>query len=110
MYNSELIYKAFALIGALGNFHDDSYSDIMMMYDEKLMGYSISFVGEIDDLLAEGCSYDEIKELILACDFVKDNPELTMAEGEFLRREALKILAIRYRIYLENKNIKKKIK
>ena len=82
----------------------------MMMYDERLMSYSVSLVSEIIELLDGGYSYDEIKTIIMECDFIKNDPELTAKEGEFLRKDALRILDIRYKIYVEDKNIKKKIK
>ena len=110
MSTKELIYKTLSLMTALSNLNDNPYNDIMMMYDERLMSYSVSLVSEIIELLDGGYSYDEIKELILECDFVKIYPELAKEEGEYLRKDALKMLDIRYQIYMEDKNIKKKIK
>ncbi len=110
MYNGELIYKVLSFMLTLNNLSDNPYDDIMFMYDEKLMGYSVSLIGEIDELLDKGYSYDEIKEIIRECDFVNNDPELTKEEGEFLRKDALRILNIRYRLYEEEKKIKKKIK
>ena len=110
MNNPELFYRLFSLITSISNLDNDPYDYIMMMDNEKLMGYSVSLVGEIDELLNKGYTYDEIKDIIMTCDFVKNDPELTNEEGEFLRKDALRILNIRYKIYLEDKNIKKKIK
>ena len=110
MSTGDLIHSVFMFMNSLGNFNDDVYSELIMAYDEKLMGYSVSIVSEIIELLEEGYSYDEIKELIMECDYAKTDPELTEEEIAFLRKDALKILNIRYRIYMDEKNTKKRIK
>lgn len=107
----DLISKTLALMAMLGNLSDIPYDD-MMMYDEKLMSYSISLVGEIDDLIEEGYTKEEITEIIMKNDFRINHPELTKEEAEFLRKDALRILNIRYRIHMEEKDegiIKKRL-
>ena len=110
MKNSELFYKVMSFMNAIANVDNNYYDDVMFMYDEKLMSYSVSIVGEIIELLENGYSYDEIKKLIMECDYQKAYPELTDEEVAFLRKDALKMLNIRNKIYMEEKNIKKKIK
>ena len=77
--------------------------DFFMFENEKLMSYSVSLVGEIDDLLNNGCSKEEIIELINESDFTTSDPELTKEEADYLKRYSLKILNIRYRLFLEDK-------
>ena len=110
MNTSELIYRTLSLMTALANLDSNYYDDVMFMYDEKLMSYSVSIVGEIIELLENGYSYDEIKKLIMECEYAKVYPELTKEEISFLRKDALKMLNIRYKIYMDEKNTKKKIK
>ena len=111
MYNNEYqgMLKLLSLIMSIGNMNDQSYNDLMYMYDEKLMGYSVSLVMEIDELLDDGYTKKEIIEIINNCDFQKNDPELTCEEALYLRKESLRLLDIRYKIYLDNK-CKEKIK
>ena len=108
----DLISKTLALMAMLGNLSEMPYDEMMIMGDEKLMSYSISLVGEIDDLIEEGYTKEEITEIIMKNDFRINHPELTKEEAEVLRKDALRILNIRYRIHMEEKDegiIKKRL-
>ena len=111
MYNNEYqgMLKLLSLAMSIGNMDDQTYSDFMFMFDEKLMGYSVSLVMEIDELLDRKYTKEEIIEIINNCDFQKNDPELTNEEVSYLRNEALRLLDIRYRIYMDDK-YKEKIK
>jgi len=87
------------------------YDSYMMMASEEFMNGSVSLVLEIDDLLDNGYSKDEIRMLIEKCDFSK-KMLLTEEETEDFRNYAYYLLNIRYNLYLDEKSgdkIKKKI-
>ena len=108
MMNKDLISRTLALMMTLNVMNDSEYANLMTMYySEKLMGYHVSLVIEIDDLLDEGYAYDEIKEFIKTCDFKKNDPELTEQEAEYLRMEAYRLLDIRYKLYMDEKKQEK---
>lgn len=101
------IYKLLALTMSLGQMND-IYSDYFMFSNEKLMGYSVSLVMEIDELLDKGYTKEEITKIIVECDFVTSDSELTKDEAEYLRNYSLRMLDIRYKLYLEEKEQKVK--
>lgn len=108
MYNNEYksINNLLSLIMSISN--TDKYYDDFMLFDEKLMGYSVSLVMEIDELLEKEYQKEEIAEIINNTNFLETDPTLNQEEAEYLKKYALKILNIRYNLYLEEKD--KKIK
>lgn len=112
----DTIYRLLSLPLTLASFaspYNESFEDLLMLENEKIMSYSVSLVGEIDDLINKGYTKEEIKDLIIKCEFTKNDPQLTNEEGEYLRRYSLKLLNIRYDLYLEEKesnNYTKKLK
>lgn len=98
----DTIYKFYAIAKTLANSYE-KFDDYSMFNNEKLMGYYIGLVGEIDELLAMGKTKEEIKKLIIENDYVAKDSELTEEEGEYLRGYSLKLLNIRYELYLEGK-------
>ena len=103
MSGKKNLYKLLSLIMGIGNLSNEELKYLDMPFNEKLMSYSISLVVEIDDLIDEGYSYDEIKEFIRTCDFKKNDKDLTEEEENYLRMDAYRILKIRYNIYNEDK-------
>ncbi len=106
MDNKKEIYKLLATMMSIGNVN--TYTDYYMFSDEKLMGYSVSLIMEIDDLLDSGYSREEIFKIIMECDFMANDSELTKEEAEYLRSYALRMLDVRYELYLEEKEQKVK--
>ena len=88
---------------------NDEYSDYYMLSNEKLMSYSISLIMEIDELLENGYTKDEITKIIDECDFCANDPELTKEESEYLRNYSIRTLDIRYNLYIEENNKKEAI-
>ena len=105
----DTIYKLLALSMTLGKI-GDVYNDYYIYSNEKLMGYSVSLVMEIDELLDNGYTKDEITDLIMGTDYTNIDPELTGEEGEYLRKYSLKMLDVRYRLYMEDKKNSKELK
>ena len=104
----EEIYKLLSMAMGLGC-SNDIYSDYFMFNNEKMMGYSVSLVMEIDELLDIGYTKEEIIKIIMECDFTANDPELTEKEAEYLRKYSLRMLDVRYNLYVEEKekNLKK---
>lgn len=100
----ETIFKLLALPMTLAT--NDKYIDYFMFEDKKLMGYSVSLVMEIDELLDKGYIKEEISDLITQCDFVANDPTLTKEEAEYLRNYSLRMLDVRYRLYTDEKDKK----
>lgn len=98
----ESIYKLLLPTMLLGN-PNNLFGDYYMLNSEKLIGYSVSVVMEIDELLDKGYSKEEITSLIMRCDYTVRDQNLTKEEGECLRKYSLKMLDIRYKLYLEEK-------
>lgn len=99
-------YKLFSLpLELLGI--NDKFMDFYMFFhifsDEKLMGYSVSLIMEIDELLDKGYTKEEIIKIINECDFTTNDPELTKEEAEYLKIYSLRALNIRYKLYIEEK-------
>lgn len=82
----------------------NEYSDSYMLCNEKLMKYSVSLVMEIDELIHKGYTKEEIIMLIKESDFSAIDPELTKEESEYLKNSSIRILNIRYRYFMEEKN------
>lgn len=89
---------------------NDAYTDYFMFNNEKLRGYSVSLVIEIDELLDNGYSKEEIANLIMETDYTKSDPNLTKEEGEYLRKYSLRMLDVRYKLYIEDKKNSKELK
>ena len=100
------IYKLLAMTMSIGN--SNTYGDYYIFSNEKLMNYSVGLVLEIDELLNMGYGEDEINKMIMECDFMKKDFELTKEDVEYLRNYALRLLPIRYELYLKEKD--KKVK
>ncbi len=103
MNNENAFYKLLALSTSLGSMNN-SYGDLFMFSDEKLMPYSVSLVMEIDDLLEKGYSKEKVIDLIKGADFTLNDPELTKEEAEYLKNYSLRMLEVRYKLYTEEKN------
>ena len=110
MYSNDGYHKVLSLMMSVSTMNGLSsyYDDLMFMYDEKLMGYSVSLVIEIDDLIDKGYNKEEIRDMINDSDFRKNDKELTEEEASYLKKEAYKLLNIRYNIYEEEKDKKLK--
>ena len=94
-----------AVFGTMAN----SYTDYIMLSNDKVLDYSISLVIEIDELLEKGYSKEEIADLIMNCDFTIKDSELTKEDNEHLKIYALRTLDIRYELYNEA-NVTRKLK
>lgn len=103
MSGKKNLYKLLSLVMGLGNLSNEELQYLDMPFNEKLMSYSVTLVMEIDGLIEDGYSYDEIKNFIKTCDFKKNDKELTDEEEKYLRMDAYRILKIRYNIYEEEK-------
>ena len=106
MNNDKYVCRLLSLLIGITNLDNKDISYYDMVFSEKLMGYSVSLVMEIDDLLSDGYSKKEIIEIINNCDFRLNDPELTEEEALFLRKDALRILNIRYNLYVEDEKDK----
>ena len=103
--NGGLFYK-FLAISKLLAISNDYFDDFLMFGYEKIIGYYVSLVEEIDKLLNDGYTKEEIISFINQTDFTKQHPELTEEENDYLKNFALDIFDIRYNIYLEHKDDK----
>ena len=86
------IYKTFIFL--------NSYDYIC---NEKVFNYSVQLLTEIMELIESGYSKEKIMELI-------DNinvSDMEQYELESLKLEGYRMLNIRYKIYMENKKIRK---
>ena len=97
------IDKFLAMTMVLGGMYGITYTDDYCFCNEKLLGYSVNLVCEIDDFLEEGFTKEEIISFINESDFTISDPDLSKEEGEYLRKKALSILDIRYELFV-NKN------
>lgn len=95
------IDKFLAMTMTMGNTYSSSYTDDVCFFDYKLLGYSTRLACEIDDLLEEGYTKEEISTLIRKSDFTLNNPDLTEEEGEYLKERAFYLLEIRYKLFNE---------
>ena len=100
----DFISKFYAISSLLAGIAGGYAEDFLMLDNEKMRGYSVSLVGEIDELLNNGKTKEEIMALIKENDFVAKDPELTKDEGEYLRSYCLRLLDIRYKLFIEEKN------
>ncbi len=94
------------LIGtmAIATMFGGPYADDFCYFNDKLLGYSVSLVGEIDELLEAGYTKEEIITFIRESDFTLNDPELTKEDEEYLKNRSFEILDIRYELYIERKN------
>lgn len=115
----DIIFKTLSLCAFLsqGQYMQEHYGDFYYTQDEKVMSYSISLISEIDQLLEEGLSKEEIREIIENCNFTEKDPNLTQEEGDYLKKYSLRLLNIRYELMNEKlefegetKTSKKKVK
>ena len=102
--NRDLFAKFYAISSLLAGIAGDYAEEFLMLDNEKMRGYSISLVNEIDELLEQGKTQEEIVTIIKENDFVAKDPELTKDEGEYLRSYSLKLLDIRYQLFVEEKD------
>ena len=100
----DFMSKFYIVSGMLSGLAGDYALDFLMLDNEKMRGYSVSLVDEIDELLNNGNTKEEIATIIKENDFVAKDPELTKEEGEYLRDYCLKLLDIRYKLFIEEKN------
>ena len=100
----DFMSKFYIVSGMLSGLAGDYALDFLMLDNQKMRGYSISLVDEIDELLNNGNTKEEIATIIKENDFVAKDPELTKEEGEYLRDYCLKLLDIRYKLFIEEKN------
>ncbi len=100
----DFISKFYAISSLLSGIAGDYALEFLMLDNEKMRGYSVSLVGEIDELLNNGKTKEEIMAIIKENDFVAKDPELTKDEGEYLRDYCLRLLDIRYKLFIEEKN------
>ncbi len=106
--NKDGIDKFLAITMSIGASYGTSYTDDFCFFNDKLLGYSVGLVCEIDDLLEEGYTKDEIHSFIMESDFALNNPELTSEECGYLKNRALELLEIRWELFTE-KEAKKRI-
>ena len=102
--NRDIFAKFYAISSLLAGIAGDYAEEFIMLDNEKMRGYSISLVNEIDELLEQGKTREEIVTIIKENDFVAKDPELTKDEGEYLRSYSLKLLDIRYQLFVEEKD------
>ena len=100
------INKLLAIPLALGMINGE-YQDYYMFGNEKLMSYSVSLLIEVDELLESGYTKDEIITMIKESDFCEKDPNLTKEESEYLKSYSIRMLDVRYRLYMEKNSIKK---
>ena len=101
---NDFILKFYAMSSLLAGISGCYIEDFLMIDNEKMMGYSISLVEEIDWLLKEGKTKEEIETIIKENDFMSKDNELTKDESEYLRSYCLRLLGIRYKLFIEEKN------
>ena len=99
--NRDIFAKFYAISSLLAGIAGDYAEEFLMFDNEKMRGYSVSLVNEIDELLKQGKTKEEVVTIIKENDFVAKDPELTKDEGEYLRNYSLKILNIRYQLFVE---------
>lgn len=102
--NRDIFAKFYAISSLLAGIAGDYAEEFLMFDNEKMRGYSVSLVNEIDELLKQGKTKEEVVTIIKENDFVAKDPELTKDEGEYLRNYSLKILNIRYQLFVEEKD------
>ena len=100
--NKKLVFLMNALSLINGN-----YDDFLITGDDKLLGYSMELLLEIQELIEEGYTKDEIRGMIIQTNFRKNDNNISEWEEEMLKKDALFILDIRYEIWLKNKHEKK---
>ena len=107
MNNKKEIYQLLSLMMGIGGMNNNYNNDFLIFGDEKLLNYSVSLVLEIDDLLEQGYTKEEITELINKSNFCEKDSELSSEEGVILKEYAYHILDIRYELFMESKKEEK---
>ena len=102
----DTIFKALSLSMSLSTLLEDDFYDFFYLQNEKIMSYSVSLVSEIDQLLEDGLSKEESKDIILNCKVTEKDSNLTEEEGEYLQKYSLKLLNIRDNLYQEEQKKK----
>lgn len=69
--------------------------EMWYLSNEKIMNQSVQLICEISDLIEQGYTYDEINEAIENAKF--EELDLNEEEKSFLRRDAKKILKIKFK-------------
>ena len=69
MDNKKILNMLLGISGVYG--YEFSYYD--MLYNEKLLNYSVKLLLEIEELLDKGYSKEEVLDLIIESDFKKNN-------------------------------------
>lgn len=90
-----LLLETLALAGAISSSAGYSLEDMYYFSNEKVMNTSMSLLFEIMDLLDSGHTYETILKAIEELKFEDD--EFTKEEQDFLRRDAIKSLNIKYK-------------
>lgn len=103
----ENVNKLLSLMMGIGGMNNNPYNDFLIFGDKKLLNYSVSLVLEIDDLLEQGYTKEEITELINMSNFCEKDHSLSNEEGEILKNYAYHILEIRYELFIESKKEEK---
>lgn len=107
MDNQKEIVYLLSLMMGIGGMNNNPYNDFLIFGDVKLLNYSVSLVLEIDDLLEQGYTKEEITELINKSNFCEKDLELSSEEGVILKKHAYHILDIRYHLFMESKKEEK---
>ena len=110
MNNKKVIFQLVSLMMGIGGMNNNPYNDFLIFGDKKLLNYSVSLVLEIDDLLEQGYTKEEITELINKSNSCEKDSELSSEEGVILKEHAYHILEIRYHLFMEIKKEEKKKK
>lgn len=95
-------YRFYAISKLLAS-SDDLFDD-SLKFDDKMMRYSVSLAEEIDELLDKGYTKGEIATRIRDNDFTAKDSSLTKEEGEYLRAYCLRLLDVRYKLFMEAKD------
>ena len=99
MDNKKILNMLLGISGIYG--YEFVYSD--MLYNEKLLNYSVKLLLEIEELLDKGYSKEEVMNLIIESDFKKNN-EINKEEEKLLKEDAVRILDTRIKVRKKRKN------
>lgn len=99
MDNKKILNMLLGISGIYG--YEFVYSD--MLYNDKLLNYSVKLLLEIEELLDKGYSKEEVINLIIESDFKKNN-EINKEEEKLLKEDAVRILDTRIKVRKKRKN------
>lgn len=99
MDNKKILNMLLGISGIYG--YEFAYYD--MLYNEKLLNYSVKLLLEIEELLDKGYSKEEVMNLIIESDFKKNN-EINKEEEKLLKADAIRILDTRIKVRKKRKN------